>query len=257
MNANEETQILSDLGLKISQATIYLALVKFESATVKALCRTSPTARQDIYQALSDLYELGLVERIVDKPLRFRAIPIKNALEILQHHRSVKNSNIDNRAKALFRHSKYWNKQNAAQIEPFFELRTTYRNDPRVKEAYAKANYNVRLLGSKLKWPIFYSFLEDAINASKRDVKLQILLSRDQKNQLSPFLKNLNVEVRFTDLFEGANVIIFDNKLMVVWENLNQEKINQPQVKALWTNHHGSIILACDHFELRWKAANP
>jgi DNA-binding MarR family transcriptional regulator len=97
MIANEETQTLSNLGLTISQATIYLSLIKFESATVKALCRVSSIARQDIYQALSDLYELGLVERIVDKPLRFRAIPIKNALEILQQHRTIKNSNIDSR----------------------------------------------------------------------------------------------------------------------------------------------------------------
>jgi sugar-specific transcriptional regulator TrmB len=257
MIANEETQTLSNLGLTISQATIYLSLIKFESATVKALCRVSSIARQDIYQALSDLYELGLVERIVDKPLRFRAIPIKNALEILQQHRTIKNSNLDSRARTLFKHSKYWNKQNVLQIEPFFELRTTYRNDPRVKEAYTKAKDNIRLLGGKLKLPIFYSFLEDAVNASKRGVKLQILLSSDQQIQLHPFLKGLTVEVRFTDLLEGANVILFDNKQMVVWENLNQEQVNHPQVKALWTNHHGSIVLAIDHFEMRWKSAIP
>jgi sugar-specific transcriptional regulator TrmB len=135
MDTNEETQILSGLGLTKSQATIYLSLVKFESATAKTLCKESSIARQDIYQALSDLHELGLIERILDKPLRFRASPIKNALAILQHHRSIKNSNIDSRAMELFKDSKYWNRQKTAQSESFFELRTVYRDYPRVKEA--------------------------------------------------------------------------------------------------------------------------
>ncbi|MCW4010710.1 MAG: hypothetical protein NWF05_08835 [Candidatus Bathyarchaeota archaeon] len=256
MIPKEEIQILVDLGLTVSQATVYLSLVRFESASARTLSMVSSVARQDVYQILSALEELGLVERILAKPLKFRATHIKNALTVLQQRVSVRTSDLNKRAITLFSQSKYWDIPSKGSFESFFEVRNAYRDDPSVKEALAKARNTVRLLGSNFRWPVWFSFMDETISASQRGVKVQILMSAHQK-ALPPSINDVNIETRFSKNIRGANVVIFDRNKVTMWENSDAEQTAHLPVKALWSNHPGLIELFIDYFELKWNSATP
>ena len=68
---------LMELGLTLVQAKIYLTLTKLDNATIKAISKNSNLARQDIYRIIPSLQKLGLVEKIIDKPTKYKATPIK------------------------------------------------------------------------------------------------------------------------------------------------------------------------------------
>jgi len=76
----KETQTFIDLGLTYIQAKVYLALAKYGAAKISTLSKLSDVARPDLYRTLTRLYDLGLVVKIVQAPVHFKALPIEDAL---------------------------------------------------------------------------------------------------------------------------------------------------------------------------------
>ncbi len=254
----EKVQILAELGLTLSQATIYANLAKYKDAPAKSLQIDTNVARQDVYQILSELQELGLVERIIDKPLRFRATPIKNALSILIHRQQSKSSEIQNLALKLFNNSEQFDKARESEVYvPVFEIRNVYRNDPRVKIAMNSTKVKIRLLDKNMNWPVFYSFIDEWRNALKRGVKVEILNGVSAKNQepkLVRELRKMSFELRYRKNLTTGAIIIFDDREVAIWENpgLTQVAKSAPP-KALWSNHRGLIELADNYFQSFWE----
>jgi sugar-specific transcriptional regulator TrmB len=75
-------KLLTKTGLSQLQSRIYITLVTIGTADVGSISRTSKIARQNVYRILPDLESLGLVQRILDKPILFEPTPIKRALEL-------------------------------------------------------------------------------------------------------------------------------------------------------------------------------
>ena len=71
----EDHQTLIDLGLTLLQAKVYLALVQSGTLKVGTIAQVSKVARPDVYRTLQKLQDLGLIEKIITKPILFRATP--------------------------------------------------------------------------------------------------------------------------------------------------------------------------------------
>ena len=87
---DEVTQVLTDLGLNLSQARVYFAISQSGVSTVKNVSNISQVAREHIYQVLPQLQDLGLVEKIIGAPSKFRAIPLEEGASILLQNRANK-----------------------------------------------------------------------------------------------------------------------------------------------------------------------
>lgn len=83
MSFDEYAELLSDFGLTFNQAKVYLAVVQLGLASVSEVSRTAEVRREDIYRMLPKLQELGLMEKTLEKPIRIRALPVKEALSLL------------------------------------------------------------------------------------------------------------------------------------------------------------------------------
>ncbi|MEM4733518.1 MAG: helix-turn-helix domain-containing protein, partial [Candidatus Bathyarchaeia archaeon] len=81
MYHKEDVQTITKLGLTTSQVKVYLSLLQQKKATAKTISNFSKIARQEVYRVLSDLYEKGLVEKIIAKPTEFKAVPIEDCLK--------------------------------------------------------------------------------------------------------------------------------------------------------------------------------
>ncbi|MCX8150845.1 MAG: hypothetical protein N3D85_05030 [Candidatus Bathyarchaeota archaeon] len=103
---DEEVRILKDLGLTALQAKIYLALIETGEATTKTIAKTSKIARQNTYQVTEELQKLGLIERVLAKPIKFRAIPLENAVQMLLQKRALEYRQMEEETKKLLQTAK-------------------------------------------------------------------------------------------------------------------------------------------------------
>ena len=78
-----EHQALVDLGLTPVQARVYLTLARFGASRTSAISQISKVAQPDVYKALSKLQQLGLVEKLIETPSEYRAIPVDKGVSFL------------------------------------------------------------------------------------------------------------------------------------------------------------------------------
>lgn len=71
---------IMEFGLTRNQAKVYVALLKLGVAPVIRISQLSKVRREEVYRALAELEKRGVVERIIGKPLKYKALPIDQAL---------------------------------------------------------------------------------------------------------------------------------------------------------------------------------
>ena len=88
MNSEEESlQLLTNLGLTVLEARVYLALSQLGKVTAKAIAKASNVSQPDTYRVLLGLENHGLVEKEVAVPNNFRATSMDEGLAILIQRR--------------------------------------------------------------------------------------------------------------------------------------------------------------------------
>ena len=85
-----ELKVLFDLGLTLKQARVYLALSRSRILKISEISRISNVVRPDLYKTLSKLQQLGLVERIIQTPIAYSAIPIEEGVSLLLENKREK-----------------------------------------------------------------------------------------------------------------------------------------------------------------------
>lgn len=75
---------LEQLGLRKYEARCFVALVKIRSGTAREVSEQIDVPRTRVYEAVRSLESCGLVEIQHSSPQRFRAIPVPEAIEVLQ-----------------------------------------------------------------------------------------------------------------------------------------------------------------------------
>ncbi len=96
MSADQKnTETLIKLGLTKLQAEIYLALTKLGTGSVKRIADFTKIDRAHVYQIIIKLQELGLVEKILSKPCLFKAISLKEGMQVLLKRKNQEIRNIE------------------------------------------------------------------------------------------------------------------------------------------------------------------
>ena len=77
---SEEIAVLESLRAVLIQAKAYLALTRLGRAKAGEIYKNAHVARQDVYRILETLQEIGLVEKIICRPIEYVAIPLEDGL---------------------------------------------------------------------------------------------------------------------------------------------------------------------------------
>jgi sugar-specific transcriptional regulator TrmB len=72
-----------------------------KTADVATIWQNSKVARQEIYRVLDELHNIGLVEKIVATPMKFRALSLNDGLSILLKQRYNKYIEIKKNAEKI------------------------------------------------------------------------------------------------------------------------------------------------------------
>jgi len=83
LSLDESAESLSNFGLTLNQAKVYLTLAKLGLASVSQVSKVSKVRREDVYRILPKLEGLGLIEKVLGTPTKMRATPVEEALSIL------------------------------------------------------------------------------------------------------------------------------------------------------------------------------
>ena len=90
MSNDENTDLLLSLGLSLNQAKVYLAILKLEKPVAKQISKFSNVRREEVYRTLPSLEKMGLIERLMGKPMKIRDTPISAALNSIVSEEKIK-----------------------------------------------------------------------------------------------------------------------------------------------------------------------
>jgi sugar-specific transcriptional regulator TrmB len=257
----EDAQTLSNLGLTLSQATVYLAMFKLKNPTAPASSKATNVARQDAYRIISELEDLGLVERVIATPTEFRPISIKYAIQILGQRRYDKEAELRKKASKLIVDSKKWMVDTETRIDkPIFAVYNVTPKDPRLKAEIKSSETVLRFLANNIGYPFIFSIHADLKQALKRGVKIKMLTGLNHEREVLPkFMDTLRqdplFQIRYAPILCSANILIRDTKDVRIRDAADFRTKRGRDYKMLWTNQSALIELAIDYFEKTWNIA--
>jgi len=256
-----KTQVLTDLGLTLVQTKIYLVLAEFPGLKVSEISEKAKVARPDVYSTLSSLNKKGLVEKILEKPLKYNAVPLNEGLRILLARRTAKYRKIRAEAQLLLETSEISNsnKSKIVQKPNFALIPKGELVINRINTAIKNAQFSIDLVLSWKRFAcgIITTFTENMEKALKRNVEVRFIVEKPPKNKTSKQLienvrKNPSVQIRFVAEYPKTVFGIYDEKEMFL---IVFSKTGLPDSPALWSNNESFIALGRECFEILWHAA--
>jgi len=252
---SEYTQILVDLGLTLLEAKTYFALATLGKTDVKTISKASNVVREEIYRIMPKLEEIGLVEKIIDRPTLYKALPLKEGLSILIQRRTKKNLELQNKTRALIQNLQKDNLRNTVQEEnsQFIITSETTLFRKRIDRCIQKAQTSIDIVISPKIFDgmIFYHF-KNLKKALGKSVKIRVTTEKIEKEtpprNIGVFKKNPFFICKYLFSSIPVTMALFDNKEVNI-------RISDNLVPNLWSNNPEIVKLAASYFDEMWNRA--
>ncbi len=213
-----EVEVLKGLGLTKNQARIYLALAKLGISTAKQISKSSRVTREEVYRICPKLFELGLIEKIITSPIRFKATPIEDGITFLVQRQTREINDRHGKAKKL---AIKFHKKKAEAI--FQNNRSEFALIPkgptltnRIKKTIDSAQKSVSIITSvKRHLSAIYLYNEVVNRALSRGVKFRVIAWKLEEEEIpniaKKFSRHFLVSVRYISSPPKAVVVLVDN----------------------------------------------
>jgi sugar-specific transcriptional regulator TrmB len=255
--SEEETQLLTKMGLTRSQAYLYLALLKIGKANAATLSRQTKTPRTEIYRILNELQEIGLVEKQLLVPYVYHAIPLKFGAHALMTKKIREYEETQKKIKELLLKIEE-NKEPSDETEPQIIINKGKQRLLQIlKKEQNEAKISVDFISTKRRFAQLvghgYNGWVECLNrgVNHRGI-LDAGFETGVPHNVRALLKNPNIEMRALEKASKTNYAIYDNKEVVFnYTPLKPLK----EAMTIWTNHPSLITIFKEHFETLWEAA--
>jgi sugar-specific transcriptional regulator TrmB len=254
----ENVQTLTHLGLTVSQAKVYLALLALEKATGKIISKYSKVARQEAYRILDELQEKGLVERIIDMPTEFKPIPLKDCIHILIKRKKNEISKTQKEAITLLQKFKEKNSHALQEEEPQFILVPEKESSWKIGRAIENAQTSVDTIATLNRFRSgMFEFDEIIRRALKKGIKFRTLTNKPEDGNSLPEIAKALIEdplfkVRYCNQSLSAILGIFDKKELMISISTVRGLGETP---TLFSNNLCLLAIAQSYFETMWLTA--
>jgi sugar-specific transcriptional regulator TrmB len=259
MLQDNDAQILSDLGLTILEARVYLALAKAGKAKIRTISKISKVARSDIYRTLAKLQEKGLVEKIIAIPTEFKPIPIGNCISILIKRKKNGISETEKKATILLQKFKEKNSKNTLQEDEsrfsLFPEQITLQREKRVLEA-VQESFDV-IASWKNPHSIMFIDAEGIAEALRRGVEIRVIVDKPDEEKLvsdiiKPLEKYSTFKIKYLPNAPEALMSICDDK--GAWVCTCTDPVLE-ECPTLWTNNPCLLSVLQEYFDILWLTA--
>ena len=254
--------MLQDLGLTQNQARVYLSTARIGPATITEIAKHSKVRREEIYRLLPDLEKIGLVERMLGKPMRIRTPDVKSAMStLLQHERSKAQERISKLTEKTDMIEEYLAEAGLdvsvqSDVDDDFALLAEKESiRTRVHEMVNNSKSTIDVIYSRQNIVWFLSSQSQLlIEAAKRNVRIRLLSNPTTGKDRIPkiidrrFPDTSMVELKYiTEI--PTNYITIDNKVALIITSLK----HQPNAHNLYTTNENLVTLVQKIFEMSWN----
>ncbi len=250
---------LTDLGLSMIQARVYLALVKTGLSTARVTAKTANVARQDIYRIINELKEKGLVFSTVSNPTQYSAVSLDDGLGLLLKSKKEKITELEKQIieipKTLFAYNTY--------PEDSCNFILIPEKDPiqkRVENIFCTAKTCIDMMNDKREMLIAHQkhFISKT-EALNREVLIREIIF-DNKDKpfrlpqsfLSYLDENPNLQLKTLYALPSAQIIIKDNSEVLIGTKTSTNTLAQP---FLWSNNKVITQIVREWFNFYWSQA--
>jgi len=235
-------------------------LIFSDFASASEISAFSNVARQDVYRLMGELQGVGLVEKEVSNPARFKAVPISDATSFLVKKRRERTMALLEESTKLLAKFPEKNSRTAIQLEIQFVI--VPKGEPllrRVEEALKTVDNKILVITpwrELTQW--IFTLNEWWQQTLDRGVKVRWITENPPQNSdakvemIENFARNHNFWLRAVTLPIDIRLSVFDGKEVFMATQVN---INAGESPALWTNSPTMIPLFEDYFKLKWNQA--
>jgi HTH-type transcriptional regulator, sugar sensing transcriptional regulator len=256
MKPEGKIKTLTNLGLTVDQARLYLALLQCGPATARQLSSASKIARPDIYRIIPTMEKQGIVEKLMTRPISYQAVPAALVLPNMIKHKATEQTLLIKETDQLLANLRC-NETRESQIEETSSV-MVYGKDrviQRLKVALAKASISVYVVTSRERFSeTILEFADEYKKALKKGIKINIAteqpIQRKAAMQITQHLsKNTNFKVQFITSSQPAVVTVVDNKEAFI---TMATEAPLPSATALWSKNPSLVALTRSYFECTW-----
>ncbi|MCW4018124.1 MAG: hypothetical protein NWF00_05535 [Candidatus Bathyarchaeota archaeon] len=255
---DEDIKTLKKLGLNGVQARAYLTLLRIGPSKANEIAKAANVARPDIYRTIVKLQELSLVEKIIATPIKFKAVPIAEAISMLFRRRESENDRIKKNTIGLVERYKEMEKPEAPKDADLFVL--IPKKEPimtNMKNLVETTKTNIRyVIPLKKLLPLIINYSEIFYKAVERKAKIMIITEKPENGYLNEridkFNKNNAFELRVVTSPLTVHFGIFDNQKILLSTSAKSQFSEAP---AIFSNNPDIVHLADNYFKTKWKEA--
>ena len=250
-------EVLQGLGLTLCQAKIYLSLCRFGCLDAKTISKHTDIARQDVYRVIADLETSRLIEKVINRPTKFRAIPLKKGVSFLLKQKHKELNTITSQTKSLLEEFNPNKEEQLTENAEFVWVPSKEAIIYKIQNAIENAQSSVNLVSSYRRISKISIFSEALEGAWSRGVKCRIVIDKPEEGRAAhEVLKFLNkdscCEVRFLPSAPETVMTIYDRKEILIITNPHARLSESP---ALWSNNSSLISGMWDYFTILWTTA--
>lgn len=262
MDFQSEIQTLSRLGLLLNHARVYVTLFRLGASKVKIISKTSGVERSETYRIMEKLEKLGLVERIVSVPYKFRAIPISDAFDILMEYRMKETSELQAATREIAKKFKNSSARMALKKDQDQTRFSLVPEQAAVRGKERTLDNLQRSFDVVTSWRNPHSVIlvdiEEMDKALQRDVRIRVIADKpdEEKSAVSDTIKYLTkhpiFKIRYLLNAPKALIEIFDKKEAWICTCTNPMLEECPFLR---TNNPCLLSILQDYFEILWVTA--
>lgn len=257
---HEDTQTLTKLGLTGSQAKVYLALIKLGKANARTLWKAVKVSRQDVYRLLTELREIGLIEKILETPTEFKAVSIEDGVSIL----------IERKTKEVFG----LQKEGDSLIQKFKESNLSVTLEPdesqyilipegevlalRLNKAIESTQKSIDIISSMKSFAKgLYFTVEELNKALRRGVKIRWVINKPEDPKswseiVQALTKNPHFKIRTIPNSPYVRFGVCDKKEVFMAFFPKRDVLESP---TLWSTNISFVKMVQSFFDTIWSTA--
>ncbi len=244
---------MMDFGLTRSQARSYLALLELGTTSVKEVAKFSNVARPDTYRALSDLQELGMVEKIVMFPTKYKPLPIADTVNMLMLRRNKETLQLGKRGNALIEllreknlNTKYSEESQLTLILGGNAITT------KLQKIMENSKEQICVLCPKKNFLQCEQSISETIQETLSRKVIFLLKTEDfagalEAKEIRNLRKSPSFQIKYLHSPPSLCFAIFDRKEIIILTTT--PKLEYSQLSAIWSNSSCLIELALSYFE--------
>ena len=247
-------QALSKFKLNKNEIRVYLYLARFGAHKAQSIAEALGVHRTEAYKILRRLEEQGLITRVMERPMKFLAVPFETVLDNLIEERRQKVYQMEQRKKELL---KIWS--SLPKPEKVYKRKETFQVlegrkhiSVRLSELLINAENEFHIIVSdeNLIWLYNTPFLDDIQKkAEKKGLTARIMTN---------YSPTSNYVLEQMEIGEGDFAYLQNEKIPGLFINDKKEMIlfmsnEQNNLNAMWTNYETLVESYRILFSLLWK----